>query len=339
MPICFRAYIFNVIGQGFILSTLLAHAAYAQTHSRFLELLPRQEVNVSKIGLNAFGNEPIFGSPEEQYEEIRNELGIRQLRLLFAWTDDVQPSPNSPLNHSFHDALIDSLPAGTEALIVLANMPDWMSDPVNWVHGNPRTTFFRKWVRPIVRRYKRKRKIVAFQIFNEPDSTSFFESSVLGSVDSPENYMELLRRSSRFIKRVSNKKVVAAATTSILQNFPETLNYNKRLHELGLEQYSDVTGIHLYGESVERYYFGIGDFLKSLQNPIWVTESGQRGADEQLNYVERVWPFFEKEIPLIERFYYYQFAENSPSNSSFGLRNTSDNQPLSDFYLHLAALN
>jgi len=78
-----------------------------------------------------------------------------------------------------------------------------------------------------------------------------------------------------FVSYVLKKqKVIGAATTVILQNFPETLQYNESLAAAGIEQYLDIFGLNIYGSGVERFYFVIEDFLESLTKPIWVTESG-----------------------------------------------------------------
>jgi hypothetical protein len=313
---------------------LLADTPPAQD-PRLIEILPREELDRTKVALNAFANQPEFGTPSEQFREIRSTLGVKRVRLLFAWTEDVQPTPGSPINHSFNTELIRSLPKRVKALVVLANLPSWMSNSSNWLRGDPVLTFYRRWVKPNVRRYRRKRKIEGFQIFNEPNSSDFFENQILGTDVSPEKYRELLKKSYRFIKRRSQKKVVGAATTSLLQNFPETLEYNQTLIDLGIEDSLDVFAIHIYGSSVERYFLGIDTFLKGLTKPIWVTESGRQGVDEQLNYVERVWPFLSDEVPSIERFYYYRFAEVGDNQSTFGLKNTSIDSSLSDLYQYL----
>lgn len=325
-----------------LLTTLICVNCFAEplksqteSHTRLIEILPRKEINIQTTGINAFANQPEFGTPAAQFQEISETLHIKDLRLLFAWTDAVQPSPQDRLDHNFNDELIRSLPAGSRALIVISNLPSWMSNSANWIGGDPRLTFLRKWIRPVIRRYRRKRKIVGFQIFNEPNNPSFSESTTLETLNSPENYIDLLSKAHRFIKRRAKKKlVVGAATTSIFQNFPETLEYNQALLDLGIENYLDVFAIHVYGSSMERYFLGIEDFLRSLSKPIWVTESGQRGYLEQLEYVQRVWPFLEEELG-IERFYFYRFAESASASESWGLKNSTPATPVSDLYVHL----
>lgn len=318
-----------------ILLSFLSVGRADELPQRFIEFLPRKEIDLSTLALNAFSNQSVFGSPSQQFKEIRKTLRITRVRLLFAWTEAVQPSPSSSISHGFNNDLIRSLPRGMKAIVVLANMPGWMADRKNWIGGDPVRTYYRRWIKPVVRRFRRKRKIEGFQIFNEPDSSSFLASQVLGTDVSPQRYIDLLKRAHRFISRRTKKKVIGAATTSIFQNFPETLEYNQSLRDLGIQRYLDVYAIHIYGTSMERYYLGIDAFLHSLSTALWVTESGKQGADEQLNYVERVWPFMAEEVPAIERFYYYRYAEDGGSSSTFGLKNTSSTMPLSDLYIHV----
>jgi hypothetical protein len=80
---------------------------------------------------------------------------------------------------------------------------------------------------------------------------------------------------------------------------------------------------------------GVADFLNGLPKPIWITESGAQGVNSQLEYGERVWPFLTDKIPGIERIYQYQFAEATPADVTYGLRNLSGDLPVSDLYVHL----
>ena len=62
-------------------------------------------------------------------------------------------------------------------------------------------------------------------------------------------------------KYARKKKLVAAATTAINQDFPDTLEYNEGLKAEGLERFADIWAVHYYGSSHERLYLGIADFL------------------------------------------------------------------------------
>src|SRR5690606_13419152 len=111
------------------------------------EGVERRPIDTSRIGVNAFVNDRRFGSIGSQFLEVRDTLGLRYVRVLFAWTDGVQPSPQGSKNFSFYDAIVDALPPGVDALVVLASLHSWLGNPGNWREGNPRTNFVDERVR------------------------------------------------------------------------------------------------------------------------------------------------------------------------------------------------
>jgi hypothetical protein len=299
----------------------------------------RKPIQKSITGLNAFANDSRFGTSSSQFAEVKNTLGLRYVRILMNWDNGAQSSPNSALNFSFYDSLIAAVPSGVEVLIVTTEVPSWMSNSANWIDNNPRTTFVQKWLRPLAQRYSANSKVKAIQVWNEPNMASNADNQVMGFVDSPENYAQMLTLASSTIKQVAPSiKVVNAATTAINQNFPSSLDYNKVMVSAGVLDAVDIFAIHYYGEQFERVVQGGGvrDFLNSeISKPIWVTESGEQGFDQQLRYVERAWPFLKEKIPGIERFYYYQFTEATNPQSTYGLRNLSTDNSVSDLYVWL----
>ena len=298
----------------------------------------RETIDVSRVGLNNFFVDPQFGSIDQQYAEIRNTLGIRSIRILLAWTDGVQPNPNSSAFYGFYDDILDSVPPGVDIIVVLAHTPNWMFDSNNWIGGNPTTTWIERWLKPTVTRYRNAPGIIGFEVWNEPDLTVVPSDIVLGLEDA-DTYFAMLQAGSDAIRSIApGKLVLNAATQSIQQNFPTTLNYNRRLRDLGAENLVDVWNVHYYGRQFENIITGNGvaDFLNSIPRPIWITESGEDGPDQQLAYVETAWPFLRDEIPSIDRIYYYQFGETvTPLELNFGLRTPDPNFPVSDLYVHL----
>ena len=298
----------------------------------------RKPVPYSLMGVNAFVNDARFGTIEQQFREVQNTLGLNYVRVLFAWSNEVQPTPSATPNFSFYDDIIDALPQGVEALVVIADMPQWMKEADNWIDGDPRKTYLERWIKPVVRRYRSRTRIVGFQIYNEPNSSSRADNIALGFVENPDNYVELLAGAFDFIRDTApGKSVISAATTAINQDFPETIEYNKGMRAAGAERYADVYGVHYYGKLYENVVRdnGVEDFLDKSTLPIWVTESGIQGVNRQLEYVERTWPYLREKIPQIERFYYYELASSSTSPDSFGLRNLSSEFPISDLYRNL----
>lgn len=297
----------------------------------------RKPIDVSKVGVNNFFVHPEFGSISAQYSEIKNTLGIKFVRVLLAWTDDVQASPTSDRNYSFYDNILGQIPSGVDVLVVLVHTPSWMTNSSNWIGNDPRLTFNEQWVRPTVRRYKNVGNIIGWEIWNEPNVVTVASDSALELSD-PANYAALLASASNIVHDEDpGALVVMAATESIQQNFPNNLNYNKQLKDLGVENFTDVWNVHYYGTRYESVITenGVKDFLNGVSKAIWVTETGETGPTEQLAYVETTWPFLTENINGIDRFYYYEFGDTVPIDVNFGLRTTDPTFPVSDLYIHL----
>ena len=212
-----------------------------------------------------------------------------------------------------------------------------MTNPANWDSGGPRATWINRWLTPTVQRYAGDGRVIGFEVWNEPDLTVVPSDLVL-ELENSDNYFELLVSGSNSIRQnAPGKLVLNAATVSIQQNFPSTLEYNMRLRDLGAVDLVDVWNIHYYSEGFENVVSsnGVGPFLRSLGRPIWVTESGEQGPNNQLAYAETVWPFLKDEIPQIERFYYFQYGETGPVESNFGLRTADPSAPVSDLFISL----
>jgi hypothetical protein len=300
--------------------------------------VPRKEIDRSITGVNAFFNDSRYGSTSQQYNEITRTLGIRHIRVLMSWNDAVQPSPGAAPNFGLYDEIVSSAPAGTDLLVILTDVPSWMANSSNWDDGNPRLTFVRRWVEPVVRRYGSSGRISAWQIWNEPNFAGRSDNAILGLDTDPNNFIELMGHAYPRCKDLApGKLVLNGATTAINQNFPGTLDYNRALRDGGVTAFTDVFAIHYYGRQYENVVRGGGvqDFLESIGEPIWVTESGAQGTTEQLKYVEQTWPFLKDKIPGIARFYYYQMYDTNNPATTYGLRNPSTTAPVSDLYLYL----
>lgn len=300
--------------------------------------VPRKDIDPKRIGVNCFFNDNRFGGISAQYSEIRDTLKLRYIRILLAWNDQIQPSPEAEPNFAFYDDIIANIPTGVDVLVIMTDVPSWMSNQANWTNGNPRTTFVEKWVKRVVSRYKGKSAIVGWQIWNEPNQIGRTDNEILSLSTSPANYLELLASAHNVSKELApSKAVVNAATTAINQNYPETLDYNRALRDGGIESFVDVYAIHYYGRQFENVVRsgGVADFLKSVGKRIWVTESGAQGVTEQLKYVEQVWPFLDDKVGKIDRFYYYQAYDGGDPKVTYGLRNLTSGQALSDLYIAL----
>jgi Glycosyl hydrolase catalytic core len=301
-------------------------------------LTPRRPIPYAYFGINAFANDQRFGTIRSQLREVRSQIKIKPVRILLAWNDQVQSSPSNEPFWGFYDEIINNLPAGSEALVILTGVPSWMSNKDNWIDADPRVTFVERWVKKVVARYARKGRIKAWQIWNEPNNPDFAENETLEVLNSPTNFKSLIEYAYGVIKSITpRRKVLNGATTAIAQNYPSTLNYNKALLDAGILSFVDIYAIHYYGKSAERVIIngGVADLLSNLQKPIWVTEIGEKGVLKQREYAERYLPFLRSKIPAIKRFYWYQFTEATSANSTYGLRNITSGSSVSDLYISL----
>jgi len=299
--------------------------------------VPRKTIPEDRLGVNAFVNDGRFGSPKEQFGDIRR-LGIRWARVLFSWNNAVQSSPSKSPFFGFYDDILNGVPEDMKVLVILTGVPSWVNNSANWVGGSARSTFVEQWVRPVVERYKNDPRVEGFQIWNEPNMVENSMNTVLRVADNPANYVEMLAMAHNVIKDIApDKLVVSAATTAINQNYPASLNYNRSMRDAGAQNFLDVWGVHYYGKQFENVVRddGVRDFLQGISSRIWVTESGERGVSSQLAYGEQVWPFLLDKVSDIERIYIYQYTEDADPTSTYGLRNSSSSAPLSDLYVWL----
>ena len=297
----------------------------------------RKPINTSILGTNAFIAENRYGSASRQFNEIQETLKLNQVRVLQQWNDAVQPTRTSPIFYGFFDEVISSLPAGMDALVVITGIPSWMNDPANWINGNPRDTWVELWLKPNIERYGRNRKIIAWQLWNEPNMLANPDNTIMEFAAQPKNYVSFMSSAAPVVRSGSGAAVLNAATTAINQNYPQTIEYNESLVTEGILNFVDIFAIHYYGRQFENVVRngGVQDFVNGLGRPVWVTESGAQGVGEQLKYGEQVWNFLTDKMPPIERIYQYQFAESTDPTVTYGLKNASPDTPISDLYVYL----
>ncbi|MCB0319733.1 MAG: cellulase family glycosylhydrolase [Bdellovibrionales bacterium] len=301
-------------------------------------------IQKKNLGVNAFVNDPSFGTISEQFQEVQQTLGLQYVRVLFNWNDQVQPTPTAQPQFDFYDSILASLPPGMDALVIVNGLPSWMSDPTNWSNNDPRATFVELWVKTVVDRYSSNTQIVGWEIWNEPNDDGNPENLTLAmdwkNADGASNYVAMLSSAYDVVKaKMPSALVVAAATTSINQNYPNTLNYGKAMKSAGAEAVCDVWGVHYYGTEYDHIFApnGIEPFINSLSKPIWLTESGAKGVTAQLDYVDETWEILETSFKNLERIYYYQFTEATPPDTTYGLRNLGPGEEYSDLYNYLAS--
>lgn len=277
------------------------------------EGVDRQSIDRSLLSINAFGNDGRYGTAAQQFSIIRDRLGLNRLRIVIDWNDGHQPSSNQSYNFAFADSVVNSIPDGMSAIVVLNQVPRWMSDTSTWVNGSAIDSFVERFVDRVVRRYGGNPKIEGFQVWNEPNMIiDRYDNDIMNFGQNAYLYVELLSKAYTKIKSIApGKLVISAATTSINQNFPETLDYNRNMVSAGALNYCDVYAIHFYGRQYERVLFdgGVRNFVNGLNKVVYVTETGAQA--DQLAYGEEVWPFLKEQMPAIERMYIYKYDEDS----------------------------
>ena len=96
----------------------------------------RKPIDTQRLGVNAFVNDSRYGSIQGQFLEVRDQLKLSFVRVLFNWDSNVQPTPTSEINFSFYDDIVAALQNGVDALVVVTGLPNWMSDTLYLVHPN-----------------------------------------------------------------------------------------------------------------------------------------------------------------------------------------------------------
>jgi len=301
-----------------------------------VDILPLGRLSHRTLGLNAFANERVFGSIRSQYREAVNVLKIPRVRILFSWNDQIQANSDAPPFWGFYDEIIRSLPRGSRAIIVVTGLPSWARNK-----GDPlyrQSLFLNDWFRKVLSRYGRISSIEGFQLWNEPNDKNNLDNEFLGFSDNPEQFVRFTQ-SGRLIQENFNirTKLISAAPTSIIQNFPQTANYFKSMLDSGLQDTVDIISLHFYGESIERLLATniITAQILRLTKPLWITESGIKGADNQEQYARRLWPYLFSIFPSLKRIYIYQFTDSLPSDQTFGIRSGSDGKTYSGLYYYL----
>lgn len=320
-----------------LLLSLLAIVACDQVHGDVSDLGDLIFGNGGKIPRDKLGVQDEFvgtpkGGPADQGNDIRNTLGLRHIRSSFFFDEGFLPSEGANPNFARFDAIVAAIPPDVTLLPILAYAPGWLANRADW-----KEVFVNRYVIPVLDRYGTDPRIGGWEIWNEPDGFCNGNVAPPGVLDcSPEDYVDLVARVQPAIRARSTAPVVAAATTSINQSFPDNFNFNKRMVDDGLLTFVDVYNFHWYGEQLEKLTFGgIADFLDGTGKPVWCTESGERGSTNQLGHASDVFPVFDDDIKRLERIYIFTYFDGLGPETTYGL--VANNGIESDLYQYLRA--
>jgi len=265
-----------------------------------------KDIDKTKFGLNSFLNIPLFGSPEEQLGMIE-DLNVPIIRLLFNWNDDIQPERDGECNWSFYDDIVYSLPENVRAIAVLNGVPSWFEKGDN-------VGYFMEYCHKVMTRYSEEDKLIGYQIGNEPNSDMFIDNVKMQLIEHPENYIRLLYPIYDMSRKINkNKLIISAATTSIVQNYPDTMKYNKMLIELNIHKFCDVYAIHYYADSWRGYFNllrpgRVLELIKKIRRPICITEIGTGEFNEHKKFARTRIPFLFKKIKNLRYVFWYKFT-------------------------------
>lgn len=275
------------------------------------------KVDYETFGVNCFFNQAIFPSNNlnRQASDISTNLKLKYVRVLFNWNDLVQPSKNSKLDLSFYDNIIEAGNSrNLKYLIVLNGCPSWNKNKIGSIK------LFEEYCYHIIDRYSQHEHVLGYQVLNETNTAMFDDNVEYSFINNPELYVNALANVYNYSKKINPSKIITnAATTSILQSFPRTLEYNKKLLEYGLEKYIDVYSFHYYGDSLFNLLrpSGVFNFIRSISKPLWITEIGEKKFNNHLQYYKKHINFLKHRLNL-EKIFWYQY-DGGADTSSYGL--------------------
>ena len=286
-------------------------------------------IDKSKFGLNAFFNLPLFESEniKNQALDIKNNFKVNNIRVLLSWSDDIQPTPDSNIFFGFIDDVLNNIPVGMNVILVIGNVPSWVPKDSHKVRD-----LFEDFCKKIILRYKGHRRILGFEISNEPNTNMFVENKKLGFVDEPYIYCLFLGRIYKYAKLIGCKKyIISAATTSIIQNYPSTLKYFEHMLKIGIERNCDIINIHWYGNNLYTMFKKNGalDLLRTIKKPIFITEIGTKVESDQINYLQKNMNFLLDEIKNIKLVFWYHYD----GDDEYGMR--KPDKTVTKLYKHI----
>lgn len=270
------------------------------------------------------------GNAGSQAADIRFTLRLQHVRTTFFFDESFLASEASSPDFSRFDEIVNALPDGLDLLPILAYAPQWLANRADW-----KTVFVNRYVIPVVERYANRPRIAGWEIWNEPNNfCNGGGSTPAGVLDcTADDYVDLVKLVSPVIRARTSAPIVGAASLPINTNFPNNLDFNRRMVSLGILPFIDVYNFHWYSEQLERLALGIKDFLDGTGKPLWCTESGIQGSTRQLGFAQDVFPTLDQNLGRLDRIYIFTYFDNQPPDSAFGLVANNGNE--SDLYQFL----
>jgi hypothetical protein len=244
---------------------------------------------------------------EEMVKEIETrkiphfkELGVRWARLhpntfaTFGWSGVDPDRDGKNLDFFKQDALVRLVQENNISLIaVISPLPrdiEWL-EAESYVPEDKEAYF--SYVEQLVERYDGdgindmpglKYPIRYWQLENEPDLHNRVRAHNNPNFCSPDEYFEVLKLTYRAIRKADEEAKVIINLVGVGQGVGNTsINYLRRLNELGVEDYYDIFSYHIYPQRYDTYVLkeNLRKFKELVgKKPIWITESGINGRSE-----------------------------------------------------------
>jgi hypothetical protein len=132
----------------------------------------------------------------------------------------------------------------------------------------------------------------AAQILNEP--THF-----LGIA--PDAYVRDFLRPAYYHIKEDDPSILLVSAAAI--GSAAGLLQSREMIEAGLELYCDKVAFHIYGTGL------LAEIAELTTKPVWVTESGARGAASHLNWMTETFDRIRREIPGTERIFWFDLFD------------------------------
>jgi len=250
--------------------------------------------NDSEANLSPFGVHARF-SPSD-LERVKT-LGASWLRLHPPYaTKWAIVEPRKGEYRYFDDSLLAAKERGFEVLGSLDATPKWAS-------GTDETRFFRyrtrmpqdmrDWRRYVKRTVSHYKGVINYwEVWNEPDSDSFFKLADSGSLkDKAKAYTQLLQAAYDEAKKANPDSVIVAGCPT----GSNPVAWIKAIAEEGALQYMDVLSFHRYtdGRPGDVLDVTTGELINKFRKimrehgelkPVWETESGVRFIESEYDY-------------------------------------------------------
>lgn len=230
----------------FILFFILPPGVSAESYTCSVNNGVVSKTDKSFFGINTVINQLRDKSSQEMsdYFKLISEAGIYQIRIDIQWPN-VEAKQNT-FNWNFYDSLFKLAKfQNLQVVPVLVGVPDWAKDNGK-VNIDPKNiSDWKVFVQEAVRRYNIRSGTVArvsanWEVWNEPDNSSFFEGT-------PQNIVSILNQSYTFIKSVDKQAVVWSPATNNfdVNGSPGTNKFFEAIVKNGT---FDVLNVHLYAQ-------------------------------------------------------------------------------------------